>query len=57
MLKAAALLILAGLGIVAVAGLGFAIVAAAWPYLLELAFIVVLGIAIGCADSDDEPSK
>ena len=57
MLNAIALLILAGLAIVTVVGLGFAIVAAAWPYLLGLAVIVVLGIAIGCSSSDDEPSK
>ena len=55
MLKAVALLILVGLAIVTVAGLGFAIVAAVWPYLLGLAIIVVLGIAT-CA-SDDEPSN
>lgn len=57
MLKATALLILTGLAIVMVAGLGFAIVSVAWPYLLGLAFIAVLSIAIGCTDSDDEPSK
>ena len=57
MLKAVALLILAGLAIVMMAGLGFAIVSVAWPYLLGLSFIVVLGVAIGCTDSDDEPSK
>ena len=53
MLKAVALLILAGLAIVTVVGLGFAIVAAAWPYLLGLAVIAVLGIIAWCHSSND----
>ena len=52
MLKSLALLILTGLAIVTVAGLGFAIVAAAWPYLLGLAALVIIGFFVWCLSSD-----